>query len=251
MPCTGAEGSPLSMAAICTDSSGAVCHGPEVSALASAGNNTSAPGGTTVAVKSTRLPPAPRVTFGCVRGGRGRTTTTITSKLFWAQRSIRPARSISDFTMSAVRIIETVSAPLAGFGVRTSRQVPISGPGFGPGFGAAGLDGFAVASSKQRNRAAASVIVRQRCKLACGSDDCPNAISIIDRIASRPPSHLKLANLKRLGFPFCKRSTSLGAVSLSGKSHKPRLKIDELGWLHVWKRPDTSVRVIVTFRDCG
>jgi hypothetical protein len=45
--------------------------------------------------------------------------------LFWAQRSIRPARSISDFTMSAVRIIETVSAPVAGFGVRTSRQVPM------------------------------------------------------------------------------------------------------------------------------
>lgn len=126
MPCTGADGSPPSVAAICTDSSSAVCQGPDANALASAGNSTSAPGGTTVAVKSTLLPPVPRVTFGCARGGRGRTNTTITSKLLWAQRSIRPARSISDFTMSAVRIIETVSAPVAGFGVRTSRQVPMS-----------------------------------------------------------------------------------------------------------------------------
>jgi hypothetical protein len=126
MPCTGANGSPPSVAATCTDSSGAFCQGPDASALASAGNNTSAPGGTTVAVKSTLLPPVPRVTFGCALGGRGRTKTTITSKLLWAQRSIRPARSISDFTMSAVRIIETVSAPVAGFGVRTSRQVPMS-----------------------------------------------------------------------------------------------------------------------------
>jgi hypothetical protein len=239
-PCTGAEGSSPSTAAIWTDSSGAVCQGPDASALASAGNKTSAPGGTTVAVKSTLLPPVPTVTFGCAPGGRERTNTTITSKLLWAQRSISPARSISDFTMSAVRIIETVSVPVDGFVVRTSRQVPMPGPGFGPGVGAAGYDGFEVASSKQRNRAAASAMVRQRCKLVCGSGDCPNAGPIVERTVSRPPRQPKRAKTERLGFVVLQSFGIPGSGKPVIQFAHTRSKIDEFGWLNVWKRPDTS-----------
>jgi hypothetical protein len=246
MPCTEAGGSSPSTESICTDSSGAVCQGPDASALASAGNNTSAPGGTTVAVNSTLPLPVPTVTFGCARGGRGRTNTTITSKLLWAQRSIRPARSISDFTMSAVRIIETVSSPVDGFGVRTSRQVPMPGLGFGLGLvlgsgarAVGGLDGFEVASSKQRSRAASSAIVRQCCKLACGSGDCPNAGPIIDRTA-RPPSHPKRAKTERLGFAVLQSFGIPGSGKPVIQFALTRLKIDEFGWLNVRKRPDTS-----------
>lgn len=75
-----------------------------------------------------------------------------------------PAKSISDLEMSAVCMIEIASRPPSGSGVRTSRHPLSDGDAgaFGPGRCGDGSGGEGeVAASKQRNRAASSLMVRQ------------------------------------------------------------------------------------------
>ena len=100
------------------------CQGPCTKAAASLGREITTPGERTVACTSTVLSRVASFTLGWVRGGKGFKSTIKTSKLVSPQRTIKPARPISDWDAFAICIIETASGPPVGFGVRTNRHVP-------------------------------------------------------------------------------------------------------------------------------
>ena len=108
-----------------TASYGTDCQVFSTRADAFSGSRTKAPGATTLAMNSVVVAPARTVTLGWVRAGKGAAKTIRTFVVApSAQRSISPVTSCADGFGFVTFVIEIVSGPPDGLGVRASCQGP-------------------------------------------------------------------------------------------------------------------------------